>query len=73
MELTLETAGINLNDIINVETGKSMADEFGLGVATTVNTFPGVISLQNDLISEVVIGSKDLKAAKKQLDVYNIV
>jgi len=68
--IRLAKAGINLNDIINVETGKSMADEFGLGVATTVNTFPGVISLQNDLISEVVIGSKDLKAAKKQLDVY---
>ena len=68
--IRLAKAGINLNDIINVETGQSMADEFGLGVATTVNTFPGVISLQNDLISEVVIGSKDLKAAKKQLDVY---
>ena len=68
--IRLAKAGINLNDIVNVETGQSMADEFGLGVATTVNTFPGVISLQNDLISEVVIGSKDLKTAKKQLDVY---
>ena len=68
--IRLAQAGINLNDIINIETGQSMADEFGLGVAESVQTFPGVVNMQNDLISEVVIGSKDLKAAKKQLDVY---
>jgi len=71
-------AGINLNTIEDIQTGETYADKFGLGVANTIQTFPGIISLQNKLIEEVVIGKevdgkfvkKSLSDARKQLDVY---
>ena len=63
-------AGINLNTVRDIRTGQTYADKFGLGVAETVQTFPGVISLQNKLISDVVLGKIDIKDAKKRLATY---
>ena len=63
-------AGINLNTIRDIRTNQTYADKFGLGVAETVQTFPGVVSLQNKLISDVVLGKVDIKDAKKRLATY---
>jgi|TARA_R110000824_G_scaffold142125_1_gene309041 hypothetical protein len=67
--IRLSEAGINLNKIINPLTGKSIVEEFGLGVATSVNTMPNVVALQRQLIRDVVLGG-DLKTAKKTLADY---
>jgi len=63
-------AGINLNTILNIETGQSIVDEFGLGVSPSVESFPGVIALQNKLVEQVVRGEVELSEAKKRLAVY---
>ena len=68
--IRLSEAGINLNKIINPLTGKSIVEEFGLGVATSVNTMPNVVALQRQLIRDVVLGG-DLKTAKKTLALDN--
>ena len=68
--IRMAMAGINLNTVTDLRTGQTYADKFGLGVAETVQTFPGVISLQNKLISDVVLGEVDLKDAKKRLATY---
>ena len=63
-------AGINLNSIINIETGKSIIDEFGLGVSRYFENFPGVIAFQNNLVKRVILEGLDVKQAKKELDQY---
>jgi hypothetical protein len=68
--IRMAMAGINLNTVMNIETGKSIIDEFGLGVAETVQTFPGVVTFQNKLASDVVLGRIDIKEAQKDLEVY---
>ena len=68
--IRMAMAGINLNTVRDLRTGQSYADKFGLGVAETVQTFPGVISLQNKLISDVVKGELKLNEAKKKLAAY---
>jgi hypothetical protein len=63
-------AGINLNSIINIETGKSIIGEFGLGVSRSFENFPGVIDFQNNLVKRVILEGLDVKQAKKELDQY---
>ena len=58
-----------LNKIIDPVTGKSLAENFGLGVAPSVNTMPNVIALQRQLIRDVVLGG-DLKTAQQTLANY---
>jgi len=67
--IRLSEAGINLNKIIDPVTGKSLAENFGLGVAPSVNTMPNVIALQRQLIKDVVLGG-DLKTAQQTLSNY---
>ena len=67
--IRLSEAGINLNKIIDPVTGKSLAENFGLGVAPSVNTMPNVIALQRQLIRDVVLGG-DLKTAQQTLANY---
>ncbi len=68
--IRMAMAGINLNTVRDIRTGQSYADKFGLGVAETVQTFPGVVSLQNKLIEQVVKGQIELSKAKKKLAAY---
>ena len=68
--IRMAMAGINLNTVRDIRTGQSYADKFGLGVAETVQTFPGVVTLQNKLIEQVVKGELDLNEAKKKLATY---
>jgi hypothetical protein len=68
--IRLAVAGINLNSIINIETGKSIIDEFGLGVSRSFENFPGVIDFQNNLVKRVILEGLDVKQAKKELDQY---
>jgi len=67
--IRLSEAGINLNKIIDPVTGKSLAENFGLGVAPSVNTMPNVVALQRQLIRDVVLGG-DLKTAQQTLANY---
>jgi len=67
--IRLSEAGINLNKIIDPVTGKSLAENFGLGVAPSVNTMPNVVALQRQLIRDVVLGG-DLKTAQQTLADY---
>jgi len=67
--IRLSEAGINLNKTIDPVTGKSLAENFGLGVAPSVNTMPNVVALQRQLIRDVVLGG-DLKTAQQTLADY---
>jgi len=69
--IRMAMSGINLNTIENIETGQSIIDEFGLGVAETVQDFPNVFNLQNKLVEQVVKGEIKLSDAQKQLAVYS--
>ena len=68
--IRLAVAGINLNTILNIETGKSIIDEFGLGVKPSFEFFPGVVAFQNNLVKQVILESLDIKQAKKELNQY---
>jgi hypothetical protein len=63
-------AGINLNTILNIETGKSIIEEFGLGVDNKFTSIQNVSAVQNNLVEQVILGDLDIKEAKKQLDQY---
>ena len=69
--IRMAMSGINLNTVKNIETGQSIVDEFGLGVAETVQDFPNVFNLQNKLVEQVVKGEIKLSDAQKQLAVYS--
>lgn len=68
--IRLSSAKINLNDILNVETGKTIIEEFGLGVDSKFYNMPNVIAMQNSLVEQVVKYGVDVKAAKKLLNQY---
>ena len=67
--IRLSEAGINLNKQIDPVTGKSLAENFGLGVAPSVNAMPNVVALQRQLIRDVILGG-DLKTAQQTLADY---
>ena len=63
-------AGIDLNTILNIETGESIIQEFGLGVDNEFSSIKNVVVFQNNLVKQVVLEGLDIKEAKKQLDQY---
>ena len=68
--IRMAMSGINLNTIKNIQTGQSIIDEFGLGVAESIQKFPDVFNLQNKLVEQVVKGETTLSEAKRKLAVY---
>ena len=63
-------AGINLNRIINLETGKTLAEEQGLSVSEELKNDPNVIAMQNQLVSEQVFNQATKKETAADLKEY---
>ena len=63
-------AGVNLNRIINLETGKTFAEEQGLGVTEEFKNDPNVIAMQNQLIEEQVFNGATNKETAADLKEY---
>ena len=63
-------AGINLNRLINLETGKTFAEEQGLGVAEEFKNDPNVIAMQNQLVAEQVFNQATKKETAADLKEY---
>jgi len=68
--IRMAMAGINLNTIKNVVTGKSIIEEFGLGIDNKFSSIQNVSAFQNNLVEQVILEDLDIKEAKKQLDQY---
>ncbi len=68
--IRMAMAGINLNTIKNVVTGKSIIEEFGLGIDNKFSSMQNVSAFQNNLVEQVILEDLDIKEAKKQLDQY---
>ena len=65
--IRLASAGINLNKIINPLTGKSIIQEFGLGVDSKFKNDPNIAAYQNELVKEIVLNGLDINIAKARL------
>ena len=67
----IAASGINLNSIVNVETGKTLAEENGVGVETKFENNLEVYNKQNELILKLN-SDKNFTAsqAKKQIDQF---
>ena len=63
-------AGINLNRLINLETGKTFAEEQGLGVSEELKNDPNVIAMQNQLVEEQVFNGATNKETAADLKEY---
>ena len=68
--IRMAMAGINLNTIKNVVTGKSIIEEFGLVIDNKFSYIQNVTAFQNNLVEQVILEDLDIKEAKKQLDQY---
>ena len=66
--LRLAKAGINLNTIIDLETGKSLADKAGLPLPNEFKSNPSAVKYQNELLVDVaLIPELTLEKAKENL------
>ena len=67
----IAASGINLNSIVNVKTGKTLAEENGIGVKPEFENNLEVYTKQNDLILKLNSDKDFTKAqAKKQIDQF---
>ena len=67
----IAASGINLNSIINVETGKTLAEENGVGVETKFENNLEVYTKQNELILKINSDKNfTVSQAKKQIDQF---
>ena len=67
----IAASGINLNSIINVETGKTLAEENGVGVETKFENNLEVYTKQNELVLKLNSDKNfTVSQAKKQIDQF---
>ena len=67
----IAASGINLNSIVNVETGKTLAEENGVGVETKFENNLEVYNKQNELILKLNSDKNfTVSQAKKQIDQF---
>ena len=67
----IAAAGINLNSIVNVETGQTLAEENGIGVDAEIENNLEVYTKQNELILKLNSNKEFTNAeAKKQIDQF---
>ena len=67
----IAASGINLNSIVNVETGKTLAEENGVGVETKFENNLEVYNKQNELILKLNSDKNFTESqAKKQIDQF---
>lgn len=62
-------AGIDLNSIVNNSTGKTMAEEIGLGIKQSDVT-PDVVKVQNDVVLKVIKGDMTAKQGKAYVEAF---
>ena len=67
--IRLAAAGINLNNITDLKTGKPVAEVLGLGLNTIEARNPSAVHYQNELIQAVAKGSLKKSDAKKRLEI----
>jgi len=65
----LAAAGINTNNIVDLTTGKSVAETLGLGLNSIESKNPSAVQYQNELIQAVAKGELKLSDAKKRLEI----
>ena len=67
--IRLAQAGIDLNSLVNYDTGKSLAEELGVSLdAANVNATN--IAQQNQLVAEVIQGNRTPESAQKYLNEF---
>jgi hypothetical protein len=67
--IRLAQAGIDLNSIINYDTGKSLAEELGVSL-DVANINATNVAQQNQLVAEVIQGNRTPESAQKYLNEF---
>jgi hypothetical protein len=67
--IRLAQAGIDLNSIINYDTGKSLAEELGVSL-DVANVNATNVAQQNQLVAEVIQGKRTPESAQKYLNEF---
>ena len=65
--IRLTKAGINLNNIINVRTGKTMAQDVGIALPNDAKDNITAVARQNEIIEETILEGKNKELAEELL------
>ena len=66
--IRLTKAGINLNTIINIRTGNTMAQDIGIALPSDAKDNITAVARQNELIEEAILENKNVELLQELLD-----